>query len=276
MAPQAQAALLEAEPARQASASVRKALQLLDVFAGSGEALNLSGLARRVDLPKSTTFRLLGQLVESGFVTRVGNKYHLSIHAFELGNHALAQNTTLLREIAAPYLGSLFQQATFTVNLAVLDGADVLWIDKIQGLRAPRTPSRVGGRMPATITGLGKAMLAFSPREVVRAAIGEPGLIRTARGPVAPGLFLNQLKTVRRTAIAYDHEEAARGITCIAAPVLVRGEPLAAVSVSGPTGRFQPESLAPLVLRTADRIAHDLTDLHANGGVPRVGTSAFV
>lgn len=255
-----------ADSSRSESVSVRKSLQLLDAFAdGSGPA-NLSELARRVMLPKSTTFRLLGQLVESGFVTRIGNTYQLSMHAFELGSQALEQQTAGLREVAAPYLGSLFQNAAFIVNLAVLDGADIVWIDKIQGLRAPRAPSRVGGRMPAAVSALGKTMLAFSSREVVRSAIGENQVIRTARAALAPGLLVNQLNTTRRTRIAFDHEDSALGLTCVAAPILRGDRPVAAISISGPTGRYQPENLAPLVLRTADRIARALAETEQGTG----------
>lgn len=237
------------------SGSVRKSLQLLDACANSTEAATLSDLARRVELPKSTTFRLLGQLVSSGFVTRVGNGYRLSLHTFELGNHALQQNTSSLREVAAPYLGSLFQNASFIVNLAVLDGRDVMWIDKIQGLRAPRSPSVVGGRMTAVTTALGKAILAFSPRDVVRAVVDGRHTVRTARSVLAPGLLLHQFNAARHTGVAYDHEESALGLTCVAAPILAGGMAVAAISISGPTGRYQPEAVAPLVLRTADRIA---------------------
>lgn len=248
------------EGPRHESVSVRKSLQLLDALAGADGPANLSELARRVSLPKSTTFRLLGQLVDSDFVTRVGNTYQLSVHTFEVGNQALRQHSPSLREIAAPYLGSLFQNASFIVNLAILDGADVVWIDQIQGLRAPRTPGVVGGRMTAVITALGKAMLAFSPRETVRSAIGGDRVLRTARSVLAPGLLLNQLNTIRRTGIAFDHEDSALGVTCVAAPILTAGKPIAAISISGPTGRYQPDSVAPLVRRTAERIAHALAE----------------
>lgn len=258
--PAAAPARRPSDTTRNESVSVRKSLQLLDAFANGSGPANLSELARRVMLPKSTTFRLLGQLVESGFVTRTGNTYQLSMHAFELGCHALQQQTAALREVAAPYLGSLFQNAAFIVNLAVLDGPDVVWIDKIQGLRAPRAPSRVGGRMTAAVTALGKAMLAFSPREVVRSAVGENQIIPTARAALAPGLLVNQLNTTRRTRIAFDHEDSALGLTCVAAPVLCDDSPVAAISISGPTGRYQPENLAPLVLRTAERIARALAE----------------
>lgn len=235
--------------------SVSKALQMLDVFLGAAEPLSLSDIGRRVGLPKSTAFRLLGQLTGSGYVVRKGNKYALSLHLFELGNHVARGGVTGLRQVAAPYLGGLFQHTGFVVNLAVLDGGEVVYVDKIHGPRAPRTPSGVGGRMPALTTALGKSVLAFSPDDVVDAAFATRAAPLTPYTVVAPGLLRNQFGRVREQGVAYDREESALGLTCVGAPVLIDGQPIAAISVSGPTGRFAPESVAPLVLRTANLIA---------------------
>ncbi len=250
--------------------SVGKALQMLDVFLGAAEPLSLSEIARRVGLPKSTAFRLLGQLTGSGYVVRDGNKYSLSLHLFELGNHFARDGVTGLRQVAAPYLGGLFQHVGFVVNLAVLDGGEILYVDKIHGPRAPRTPSGVGGRMPALTTALGKSILAFSADDVVGAALAGLAARLTPYTVTAPGLLRNQLGRVREQGVAYDREESALGLTCVGAPVLIGGRPRAAISVSGPTGRFAPESVAPLVLRTANLIAAEF-----KRAVPPVGRATW-
>jgi DNA-binding IclR family transcriptional regulator len=262
-----------AEESRQPAVSVGKALQMLDVFLGADAALSLSELARRVGLPKSTAFRLLGQLTESGYVTRDGNKYRLSLHVFELGNHHERTGATGLREVAAPYLGGLFQHASFIVNLAVRDGTDILCVDKIHGPRAPWSPSAVGKRMPALTTSLGKAMLAFGPEDLVRQAMSARVTRLTPYSVTAPGLLRNQLVKVRDHGVAFDREETALGLTCVGAPILVDGRPVGALSVTGPTGRFAPESVAPLVLRTGHLIAAEFK--RAAAGSPRNAARAM-
>ena len=245
---------------RQNSAiSVSKALQLLDAFAGAGHVISVSQLARRVGLPKSTAFRLVTQLVDSGYVTRHGNKYALSLHAFELGNQYMRAGRMGLREIAAPHLGGLFTDAHFIVNLAMLDGIDIIFLDKIQGLQAPHAPSMVGGRAPALHTALGKALLAFSPADVTRDALRNHRPSVASRVAILPGLVAQQLQRAKDTGIAYDHEEWACGISCVAAPVLSDGQPVGAVSISGPSVRYQPEKVAHSVAKTAARIGQEFS-----------------
>ena len=231
--------------------SVAKALRLLDCFVGAGPEVGLSDLARQARLSKSTTFRLLGQLVESGYVDRIGNRYGLSLRAFELGSHYMHDGGRGLRSAAAPHLASLFQYDFLIVNLAMLNGTDVIYLDKIQGPRAPFAPSEVGGRVPAAVTALGKAILAFSPRPTVEAALAHNA--ECSRRPVAPGLFLRELSRVRGGQVAYEREESAPGITCVASPIMVGRRPIGSVSVSGPVGRFRPERMAAAVHQAAGR-----------------------
>jgi DNA-binding IclR family transcriptional regulator len=169
-------------------------------------------------------------------------------------------------EVAAPFLADLFEATRETVHLAVLDGTDVVYVQKLTVSGSPDIPSRLGGRMPAYCTGVGKALLAFGPPERL-AAVVEAGLERrTPRTVIAPGLLHTELDTIRRTGIAEEHEESALGIACVAAPVLgTDGNAVAALSITGWANRLGTHRLAPAV-RTA---ALGLTRALGHPGVHR-------
>lgn len=235
--------------------SVHKALRLLDAFRVVGPVVGVSELARVTGLPKSTAFRLLNQLEDSGFLRRDGTDYCLAGTVFELGNRVEMCTEGDLRGIAGPFLSALFLHSRYEVHLAVLDGTDVVYVDKIHGHAGIRVPAEVGGRIRASCSALGKAMLPFGHRDEIERII-EDGLVRRTRHSIAaPGLFVAELQRVREHGVAFDREEAALGLTCVAAPIIHSGLGIAAVSVSGPTGRFDPASLATRVKSAALEIS---------------------
>ncbi|MCW2495151.1 IclR family transcriptional regulator [Jatrophihabitans sp.] len=238
------------------STSVSKALQLLDSFRSCHGPLGVSAIARRAGVPKSTAFRLLSNLEAGGYVERDGKDYQLTLKLYELGKHVKNGKMRELRELANPYLTELHMRTGWVSHLAILDGTDVVYLDKVSSLRAIRTPTRVGGRMPATCTGLGKALLAASDNETVhRAVIG--GLKPQTRYSIAnPKRLINELHKVKEEGVALDCEEAALGLTCVAAAVARKGSLSAAVSASGPTNRFdQSRAIRRDVRNTASEIA---------------------
>ena len=241
------------------TASVTKALRLLDVFRTDGPVLGVSELARQAGVAKSTAFRLLALLEDAELVERDGRGYRLSWRLFELGTSVQRRWPTGLREIAAPWLGEVFVRTSgASVHLAVLDGADILYLDKVSSPRSPRIPSAVGGRAPATCTALGKVILGHSSAPVVRSVV-ERGLSRrTAYSIVEPGRMLAELKRVRRSGIAVDREESLKGITCVAAPVIVGPSVVAAVSVAGTTRQLDGGQIERLVRWAAQHVALDL------------------
>jgi DNA-binding IclR family transcriptional regulator len=240
------------------STSVGKALALLDALGSGAPSLGVSELARRADLPKSTAFRLLACLDDAGYVDRIGTEYCLGRRLFELGNQIAYCRPSGLRDVALPYLSELYERAHHIVHLAVLDGVDVLYLEKLFGHNPTRSPSHVGRRVPAACCGLGKAMLAFSSPQAVMNVITK-GLERRTPYTVANAkLFREELARIREEGVAYDREEAALGLTCIAAPILKGDRAVAAVSVSGPTSRFDPATMVNPVRRAASGIAQRL------------------
>ncbi len=226
----------------QLASSVGKALSLLDALAGKASEMGVTELARAAGMPKSTAFRLLSILGQKGLVERRGTDYCLGRRLFELGALVSEVKPLSLRHAALPFLEDLYELTHETVHLGVLDGTEVLYLEKIHGHNPVQSPSRVGGRLPAHCVGLGKAMLAFSNANTLRAVVstGLPPL--TPYSIVYPGKLLSALKNIREQGVAFDIQEAQLGLTCIAAPVLdEHGHAIAAVSVSGPTYRFDPK-----------------------------------
>lgn len=247
------------EPVPLTALSVDRSLHVLNGFMGSRSAMTLTEIARHLEMPKSTVFRLLTQLTESGYLERIGRQYQLSLRVFQLGNHYALCGPTALRELAAPHMGGLFQHTGATVSLAVLSGQRIVYLDRIRGPRSGPSPAIVGGRLPALITALGKSMLAFQSPEVAGRALQHGLVRRTTYSIVAPGLMSDQLAAVRSTGVAYDRQESMLGLTCVAAPIMSGdGVPVGAISLSGPVVRFKPESVAPLVMRSAQLIASDM------------------
>jgi DNA-binding IclR family transcriptional regulator len=162
----------------------------------------------------------------------VGDRYCLGEHVFEMGNQVRTCRPSGIRELATPYLGELFAETRQTVQLAVLSGTDVLYLDKVAGRDAARCPTSIGARRPAYATGLGKALLAFSDAETVQENLRVP-FRRFTPNTLAPAQLVGCLERVQQEGAATDHEELRRGVNCVAAPVIDprTGRAIAAISV---------------------------------------------
>ncbi|WP_019873369.1 IclR family transcriptional regulator [Sporichthya polymorpha] len=214
--------------------SAAKAIAVLDSFRGAGAVLGVTEIAARTGLSKSTAHRLLAVLVERRFVQRHDNRYMLGRALFELGALVPDCRPRSLREAAVPLMTDLYASTRATINLAVLEGAEVLYVEKLYGAGSVATPARVGGRMPALCTGVGKALVAFSPPDVIAEHLARPVRRLTPHTVVHRGLLSEQLAKAKETGVAHDHEESQLGIRCIAVPILRPGtsEPMGALSVT--------------------------------------------
>ncbi|MCB1001660.1 MAG: IclR family transcriptional regulator [Acidimicrobiales bacterium] len=213
---------------------INRAVDLLAAFTqGPGSVLTLAELARRTGLPKPTLHRLLAALEVQGLVDRTASGYQLGIRLFELGEHVPRKHK--LREAALPFMQDLFEASHDTVHLAVLDGTDVVYLERIHGHRALNVASRVGGRLPAHCTGVGKALLAYNPEAALR-VMAMPLPPRTAYTITSHQVLAEELQRIRQTGISYDREENSLGITCVAAPIVVDGHAVGAVSVTSAPG----------------------------------------
>lgn len=236
---------------------VGRVFGLLSAFRPTDSALSLSELSRRTGLPKPTVHRLVHQLAEHGAVEISPGGARVGMGLFELGQ--LAAHPRSLRDAAMPYLADLHEATGETVHLAVMDGHEVVYVQKLENRRSPALGSRVGGRMPAYCTAVGKALLAFGPPEQVQEILTEKLRRRTPRTIVAPGLLERELQRVRETGVAEEHEESTVGILCVATPVLDRhGSAVAAVSISGRAAHLDIARMAPAVRAAALGISRSL------------------
>lgn len=219
-----------------------KAVTILQAFTVDDAVVSLAELVRRTGLPKASVHRVAADLVQHRLLDRFDGGYRLSGGLFELGLRASAERTLL--ELAMPFLQDLYERTHETVHLGVADGSEVVYVAKIGGHRQAVSPSRPGGRMPLHCTAIGKALLAHADGELRRAVLTGPLERRTPHTVVAPGLLRRQLERVLETGVAFEREESRVGLTCVAAPVLDADgrTALAAISVTGPVGRFRPEA----------------------------------
>ncbi|MEU0312100.1 IclR family transcriptional regulator [Nocardioides sp. NPDC006273] len=239
-------------PTRDDRAAIDKAVSLLLSFGDQASTgLGVSELARRAALSKSTAFRVLGMLERNGVVEKVDRSYRLGSRLHDLGTKVYSAEHEALREVLTPFLADLYEMTHETVHLASLHGTDVVYLAKLFGHRRVPSPSRVGGRVPAHCTAVGKVLLAYSPSafDTVTAA---PLRALTSRTLSDATVLAAQLVRIRQEGIAFDDQEAAPGLNCVAVAVFGSdGRPLAALSVSGPVATFDPRAQAAPLRRVA-------------------------
>jgi len=197
-----------------------KILAILAAFETTRRSLSLTEISAAADLPLSTTHRLVGELVESGMLSRSANG------GIQLGLRlwAIAQNTgRQLRDTARPYVQDLFSLTGETSQLAIRDGNMSLYIDRVYGTKRIARASRVGGRLPLHATAVGKVILAFSESWVADAYLELPLQQMTAHTRSNPKQLREELERVREKGYATTNEEVRLGTSSIAVPVFHTG-----------------------------------------------------
>ena len=241
--------------------SVEKAIAILNAFTIERPELSVTELSQQLALHKSTVSRLLSTLEGGGLVEQnpETGKYHLGAALLGLG--ALVRAHADMREIARPHLRQLAQEAQETVNLAVLDGDEVINIKQIlPQKRQVKNIGWVGGRTPPHCVSTGKVLLAYRPQEDVGRIIAQGLPCRTDKTITDPGRLREELANIRQRGYATGLEELEEGLNAVAAPVRDHtGEVLAAVSVSGPSYRVSLEKISELADLTSTCLASILT-----------------
>ncbi len=203
--------------------SLSRGLQIIDILAESRDGLPLTQIARKASLSKSSTHRLLQTLVQEDLVTQDGDSshYRLSLKLLWLAIRLI--DGLSLDQMVRPLLEDLAHATRETVHMALLDGNMAVYVEKIDSPNSIRMYSRVGKRVPLHCTGLGKAILAYLPKERVHEIVAIEGLPRrTANTITEPKPLFEHLATIRSRGYALDEEEHEEGIRCIAAPLFDR------------------------------------------------------
>jgi IclR family acetate operon transcriptional repressor len=246
--------------------SVDRALSIIETLAEDDEGYRLSDLAIRTGLSTSTVHRLLGTLENRRFVQfdRSQSKWHVGARCFTVGA-TFARRRNFAAQ-AIPYLRKLRDLTRETANLAVVDDEFIVVLTRMESREIMRSLTKLGGRVAMVASGVGKAVLATYSDDDVSAIIHHHGMPRlTEKSIVRPGELFKELEKIRRQGYAVDDEEACMGLRCVAAVVYNDcAEPLAAISVSGMTGRLTDERL-PQLGQTVREVAAELTV--ALGGV---------
>lgn len=223
---------------------------IMEAFNGGPRVLGLGELSARTGLPKSTLHRLADQLCGVGWIEREPGGYRVGMRLFELGS--LAIEGSRLPEAALPHMQSLAARTGLCVQLAVLDRADVVYLERI--IVGPvRLPTRRGGRKPAYCTALGKAMAAFDD-DAIRTLVDADKPRKTANTITEKFALWNELNQIREAGVAFDRGEAYKELVCVAAPIRAAGRAIGAVSVTGTAGRMRWGVATEAVRGTASAI----------------------
>ena len=234
--------------ARRGIQSVATALELLDCLATEPD-LGVAELGRRLGIAKSTAHRIVTTLCAKGYVHRVPEtkSYRLGIRLHELGE--LVASRSRLRDHALPLLELLRNQTGETVHLAVPEGAEMFYVERLESYHGLRFSSRVSRLRPIHLTSSGKAVAAFNP-VVADAACAAGFAIRTPRTIRTKQQFLRCLAETRARGYAFSIEEDEPGLSSVAAPVLDRdGIARAAISVAGPVSRVTGDDIGQMARR---------------------------
>lgn len=209
------------EPSSSGGRTVtHKVLSLLTTFEDPRRSFTLTQLADSADVPLSTAHRLTKELIEWGFLTKTAQgRYQLGLRTWEMGQNAGFQ----LRETARPFTQDLYSLTGEITQLAIRNGREILFLDRIYGTRRVPRASRVGGRVPMHSTAVGKVLLAFEEPWVREAYLQEPMGHVASRTVINPGVLSKQLDLVAEEGYAITVEEQRRGICSIAVPVFHTG-----------------------------------------------------
>ncbi|MEM9134806.1 MAG: IclR family transcriptional regulator [Actinomycetota bacterium] len=233
-----------------------KVAAIFEALAPLGVA-GVSQLSRETGLAKGTVFRLATELVELGLLERAGDGYRLGPKLFELGS--LVPGRRQFRDAALPFLEDLSQATDQTVHLAVLDGSDVMYVERLVGERSAEVPSAVARRLPLNCTATGKCLLAFGPTALTEQVLDRPLVALTAGSIVDTERLTEELDRVRATGLATEIGEVVEGVSSVAAPVWEVGDRLAgAISATGPIDDFETDRVAALVRLAASGLSHRL------------------
>ena len=242
--------------------TVQKAAQVLRLFTPAQPEWGVTEVAAVLDIPKSGAYALLRTLAAEGLLQRTPNgRYRLGWSLFELSQTLL--ETSCLLQAARPVMEELVAGWGETTHLAVLVDGQVLYVEKLQGDRALEIVlSRVGKRLPAHCSGVGKVLLAHRPWEEVLAIVERQGLPAFTPNTITTIDRLRvELEEVRLQGFAYDQEEVMVGLCCVAAPIRDEsGQVIAAMSLSVPAYRFYPyrQRLTTAVIEAARHVSTQL------------------
>lgn len=249
-----------AETSASTIQALDRGLAVLSALARDGGG-TLSDLSMRLGMPASTAHRVLATLEKHGFVDidEQTQTWRVGLEAFRVGS-AFMQRTNLL-EVGRSSMRALMEQTGETANMGILDADHVVFIGQVETHNPIRAFHRPGSRGPMHASGIGKALLAAMPPDDVHKLLTRTGLQKFAPHTLtAPEDLLKDLEKTRQRGWSFDDEERFEGMSCVAAVIYDGfGEPVAGISISGPSARFAQASL-PALGQAVKAAAAEVTD----------------
>jgi DNA-binding IclR family transcriptional regulator len=216
--------------------SIIRASHILKCLSGGKTHFKISELALHLGLDRSTTYRILLSLEQTGFVEKdeKAGTYSLGLAAFEIGNAYLKQKDLI--QVCKPIMAELAQKVQETVHLAVLSDTEIVYVDKVDSPRSLGVMSKIGQRAPVYCTALGKTLLAFQPEDQQSRIIREIRLTPlTPRTITSKQKLVEELRGIRKQGYALDRREIEEDVECMGVPIRNHiGDVIAALSISGP------------------------------------------
>lgn len=239
--------------------SLARALTLLERLSQAPGGMNLTDLSQQLGMPVATVHRLLSTFEAMDFAEQdEAGLWFVGLKAFTVGNAFLHRRD--LVGSARPHMQALVDFCGETVNLGIVDNGEAVFISQVESPEMMRMIARLGSRSPIHASGVGKAILAHLSERRVAQILERRGLARfTERTIDSPAELRAEFEQVRRLGYALDDEEHAIGLRCVAAPIFdENGQPLAAISLSGPNARLVDARLGELGSAVAQTAA-DIT-----------------
>ena len=236
-----------------------KVLRIFDALQQSPAGLRLKQISEQTRLNKSTAYRFLSHLEREGYLVREEHGvYMLGMRLFELASASNHEST--LRRVSTPVLRDVLRATGETVNLGVLHGLSVVYLEVLESAHEFRMVSRVGAHQPIYSTALGKALAAFLPADKSEKVLESVEFQALTPHTITNfAQFKEELARIRECGFAVDNEELVLGVRCISAPVLnSAGEAIAAISVAGPTSRIS-EGKIPTFSAAVRNAAHAIS-----------------
>lgn len=249
------------------SQSLERGLAILGCFTSEHPVLGIADIADELGMSRSTTHRYVTTLLALGYLEQGrSRKYRLGLRVTDLGMSAL--NATGLRENVHPFLEELRERTGYTIGLAILDGAEILYVDRARSWRRAERETDLGlypgSRMPAYCTAMGKVLLAYLPDEVQRDLIAQLKLERNTPSTITSKQALRaELERIAEDGYAINDQELRPGLQAIAVPIRDESrEVIAAVGIAASPEAISladlTDALGPHVISTAARISSRL------------------
>jgi IclR family transcriptional regulator, KDG regulon repressor len=237
---------------------IEKAIRVLQCAGAAAAPISLKEISLRVGLPKTTVFRYLQTLRACGLIAHDKNRDLYRVDAGILALVPQRGELHRLREIALPHMRALQRRFDETINLGIVEGTQIVYIEIVESGRALRMQARVGGRDPLHSTAIGKAILAQLPSDVRHSILPPTLRQRTSRTITSVAALDAELVRVRARGYAEEEEENEMGAACISVPLFDGGNrAIAGLSIAAPILRLDQErrsKIARVLVKTADQI----------------------